>query len=230
MITSNGGTGQNGCKTRELFAEFDELLQKHELWRALRVCAWIARFVHNARVGPPNRVRGPLTTPEMQQQTLFWTKRAQELGKGSTQFQEDKVKLNVQVNEKGVAECRGRIQGHYPIFLPDSALYTRKLVQREHVQTLLGGLGLTMAKIRETYWIPRLRKLTRQVIKSCYGCKRFHAVAHPAPPPGNIPKNRTQGTAAYQVIRVDYAGPLRYRVKPKQEGKAYILLYACSLT
>ena len=92
-----------------------------------------------------------LSPPQMiQQQTTFWTKRAQEQGKGSTQFQEYKVKLNVQVYDKGVAECRGRIQGHYPIFLPDSALYNRKLVQQEHVQTLHGGLGLTMAKICET--------------------------------------------------------------------------------
>ena len=29
---------------------------------------------------------------------------------------------------------------------------------------------------------------------------------------------------------MDFAGPLRYRKKPKTEGKAYILLYDCSLT
>ena len=59
-------------------------------------------------------------------------------------------------------ECRGRIQGEYPIFLPDSALYTFKLVQRAHVTTLHGGVGLTMAKVREVQWVPRLRQLTKR--------------------------------------------------------------------
>ena len=39
-----------------------------------------------------------------------------------------------------------------------------------------------------------------------------------------------KGQTPFQVIGVDFAGPLRYRKKPKTEGKAYILLYACSLT
>ena len=34
----------------------------------------------------------------------------------------------------------------------------------------------------------------------------------------------------FQVVGVDYAGPLKYRKKAKAEGKAYVLLYACSLT
>ena len=50
------------------------------------------------------------------------------------------------------------------------------------------------------------------------------------PPPGNLPTTRTQGTNPYQVIGVDYAGPIRYRVSKQREGKAYVLLYACSLT
>lgn len=34
----------------------------------------------------------------------------------------------------------------------------------------------------------------------------------------------------FQVIGVDYAYPLKYKTKAKTEGKAYVLLYACSLT
>ena len=50
------------------------------------------------------------------------------------------------------------------------------------------------------------------------------------PPPANLPTTRTEGSTAYQIIGVDYAGPLRYRKSKGKEGKAYILLYACSLT
>lgn len=47
---------------------------------------------------------------------------------------------------------------------------------------------------------------------------------------GNLPTTRTQGTNPYQVIGMDYAGPIRYRVPKQREVKAYVLLYAWSLT
>ena len=72
--------------------------------------------------------------------------------------------------------------------------------------------------------------LVKRVIKDCHGCKRFHAIAYATPPPANLPTTRTEGSTAYQVIGIDYAGPLRYRKSKGKEGKAYILLYACSLT
>ena len=87
-----------------------------------------------------------------------------------------------------------------------------------------------MARVRARYWIPKLRQLTKKVRKSCHGCKKFQASACASPPPGNLRTTRTQGTNPYHVIGVDYAGPIRYRVSKQREGKAYVLLYACSLT
>ena len=106
-------------------------------------------------------------------QRLFREKKTQKQWEGSDQFQEDQLRFNLQPNRKEVLECRGRIQGNYPVYLPDSALYTLKLVQHAHEITLQGGVGLTMAKVRDSHWIPRLRKLVKRVIKKCYGCKQF---------------------------------------------------------
>ena len=209
---------------------FDELLQQHELWRVFRVGAWITRFLQNTRAKRQNRVIGPLTTEEIQRQRTFWTKRAQEQGKSSAKFEEDRLQLNIQNDQDDVLVCKGRIQGHYPIYLPDSAPYTRKLVQRSHVDTLHGGVGLTMTKIREQHWVPRLRKLVKEVIKSCAGCKRFQAIALATPPPGPLPTDRTEGNTPFEVIGVDFAGPLKYRRKSKIAGKAYLALFSCSLT
>ena len=99
-----------------------------------------------------------------------------------------------------------------------------------HQATLHGGVGLTLTKVRERYWVPRLRRLAKKVIKKCYGCKRFYAVALKSPPPGNLPRDQTEGRAAFQMIGVDFAGLLKYRKGKKNEGKAYIVLYACGLT
>ena len=38
------------------------------------------------------------------------------------------------------------------------------------------------------------------------------------------------GTMPFQVVGVDYAGPVKYHVTKNREGKAYIVLYACSLS
>lgn len=53
------------------------------------------------------------------------------------------------------------------MYLPVFALLTRNLVQRIHVETLHGGVGLTMAAVREQYWIPTLRKLVKSVPSTC---------------------------------------------------------------
>ena len=67
-------------------------------------------------------------------------------------------------------------------------------------------------------------------MKSCHECRLFRAEAYTSPPPGNLPRDRTVGQTPFQVIGVDFAGPLRYRKKPKTERKACIMLCACSLT
>ena len=50
------------------------------------------------------------------------------------------------------------------------------------------------------------------------------------PPPGNLPTTRTQGTTPFEVLGVDFAGPIRYRTKENNPKKAYLVLYGCSLT
>ena len=104
------------------------------------------------------------------------------------------------------------------------------MVEHAHKLSRHGRVGMTMAKFWERYWTPRLRSIVKQVTKSCHTCKRFRAIAVANPPIGNLPRNRTEGNTAFQVVGVDYAGPIKYLKKSKREGKAYIILYACSLT
>ena len=114
--------------------------------------------------------------------------------------------------------------------MPDSHTFAEKVVAEEHLTTLHGGVSLTMAKLREKYCIPRLRRLAKTVVKACNGCKRFHTSAFATPPLEQLPRNRTEGKNAFQVIGVDFVGPLKYRKQKNKEGKAYITLHACSLT
>ena len=159
---------------------------------------------------------------------MFWIKRAQ--ASRNQQADEDEQCLGLQLNDQGILECRGRVQGQYPVYLPDAHPYTVKLVEDAHQHTMHGGVGLTMARVREDYWVPRLRRATKKVIKQCHGCRRFQAIAIARPPPGNLPRDRTEGSRPFQVVGVDFAGPIKYHVTKKTEGKAYITLFMCSLT
>ena len=139
----------------------------------------------------------------------------------SANYEQDRLQLNLQLNDQQLFECRGRIQGLYPVYLPDTAVYTEKFVEEAHESTLHGGTQLTMAKVREQHWVPRLRRLVKRIVKGCPGCKRFQATALAAPPPGLLPRDRTEGSYPFQVVGVDYPGPIKFKATNKREGKAY---------
>lgn len=87
-----------------------------------------------------------------------------------------------------------------------------------------------MANVRERRWVPRLCQVVKKIIKGCWGCKRLKAQAYTAPPPGLLPRERTEGSTAFEVIGVDFAGPIKYRKSARVDDKAYLVLFACSLS
>ena len=218
----------NASQTKEPTDIMDQLLEKHNLRRALRVEAWAARFVHNCR--GRKKLSGVLTKTEVDEVKQRWIQLVQRRDRLKPHFEQTQKSLNLQINAKGLLECHGRIQGKYPVYLPSSAVFTRKLVQKVHNETLHGGVGLTMAAVREQYWIPKLRSLVKSVRSECYGCKRFSAAPITTPAPGPLPEDRTTIGAAFEVIGVDFAGPIRYKQSKKSDRKAYLTFFTCSLS
>ena len=112
---------------------FDELLEKRKLWRVLQVGAWIGRFLHNKRTVRKQRVVGPLIIEEIQKQNFM-----DQASPTTSKFEREiwRRPFTVECARKPRGNLnRGRIQGHYPIFLSDSSPFTRKLVHRSHVDT-----------------------------------------------------------------------------------------------
>ena len=131
--------------------------------------------MHNSR-HPSSKIWGPLTTTEISRQEAFWIKRAQKEGMSDPKFEEDRAQLNL------VNNYEMRMRSSYAKDVLGSTLLAEKLVAKAHKTTLHGGITLTMAEIRQKFWIPRLRKLTKRVLKSCWGCKRFRATPFPSSP------------------------------------------------
>ena len=207
---------------------FDDLLVNNGLRRTLRVFAWVKRFIHNSQ--NQEKRLDPLDTDEVEEAKTWWIKRIQSRDEMEVHYKETSARLGLRTDERGITVCGGRILGSHPTYLPRDALFTEKLVQRIHCETLHGGVGLTMAALREKYWVPRLRSLVKAVRSKCWGCKRFRLQAITPPIPGQLPKDRTTVGTAFEITGVDFAGPMRYRKSSKAEGKAYLAIFACSLT
>ncbi len=110
--------------------DLDDLLAKYPLWKTLKVCAWLMRFVRNARNPKENRTLGPITAQEIEEQKQFWVRRVQ--NRNPEPVDEDRLKLNLQPNKDGVLECRGRLQGHYLVYIPDTSVYAEKPIEHAH--------------------------------------------------------------------------------------------------
>ena len=224
------GVFTTATTTTRVRDELDELLEAHPLHKTCRVGAWMRRFIDNCRRPVGDREHGPLHTEEIDVQRMWWIRRAQQDAGSDDETEKNRINLNLQPNEDGILECRGRIVGEYPTYLPQNHPFSRKLIEQAHLRTLHGGVGMTMAKVRECYWIPKLRQLVKRIRSECWGCKRFRVKSYEVPPPGKLPISRTQGSTPFEVLGVDFAGPIQYKAKGKKTKKSYLVLYGCSLT
>ena len=89
-------------------------------------------------------------------------KGAQFAARQDARFEADQLRLNLQLNDQQTLECRGRIDGEYTMYLPDNHPFTTSLVEQAHISTLHGGVGMTMAKIREKIWVLHLRPIGQE--------------------------------------------------------------------
>ena len=87
------------------------------------------RIAHNSLCsqGTP-RIKGPLTTEETNRQRLSWEKQVQrscDIERDRDIFcdiERDRMVLNLQPIQEGLLECRGRIQGEYPVYIPETSI------------------------------------------------------------------------------------------------------------
>ena len=64
-----------------------------------------------------------------------------------------------------------------------------------------------MSHVRSLFWIPHLRRLSKSVIRNCYGCKKFRSLPYHSPEPGPLPRDRTERCFPFEVIdteEIDY--------------------------
>ncbi|XP_077547781.1 uncharacterized protein LOC144160032 [Haemaphysalis longicornis] len=138
-------------------------------------------------------------------------------------------------DEKGLLRIRGRLcsanktrDERHPIVMPKEHRYTVLLVNRAHLQLLHAGARDTLVQLRERYWIVRGRQLVKSVVRSCAVCRRYSA-SHIEADTGLLPPERTTKAEPFEVVGIDFAGPLFVNEKGKMV-KVYIVLFTCAVT
>ena len=78
-------TENEGKKIQEILRDLiesnhkdNEILKKYSSWKALRIKCWIRRFTVNCRKTSKERIRGPLTTVELEKEKHRLIRIAQE--------------------------------------------------------------------------------------------------------------------------------------------------------
>ena len=78
--------------------------------------------------------------------------------------------------------------------------------------------------------LPRPKKKKKSSELATGASKKFQVSAFANQPTASLPTDRRVGSVPFEVLGVDFVSPIAYKLLPKKEGKAYILLFACSLT
>ena len=148
-------------------------------------------------------------------------------------------RLNPYLDEQGLLRVGGRLRhaalsldAQHQILLPRDSRLTELLVDEAHQRTLHGGTQLTLATMRQKYWIPQGRQRIKAILHRCVTCIRWRATTGQQLM-GDLPAARVTPARPFLHVGVDYAGPLtllRTRGRGQRTHKGYIALFVCLST
>lgn len=104
---------------------------------------------------------------------------------------------------------------HQIIIHPRSAI-SKLIIVDAHLRACHGGAQLTMAILRQKYWITNCRTAVKKIINTCVICTRYKKdVAQQLM--GSLPPARTNQTFPFAISGVDFAGPFEVRKTVMQQ-------------
>lgn len=189
------------------------------------VTAWVIRFVQNCD-NKLNRKFGPLSVRELEHSETTLIKISQREERSSMpkniicyQDEHQIIRMKSKVFNRDDTACF-----RCPILISSSSKLSKLIVKNIHwMNSHVSGQTL-ISIIRENFWIPKIRKLAREVVHGCRVCQRFNARSvEVCEPP--LPQNRVREAKAFEVVGVDLAGPLYLRGREK----AWLVIFTCGI-
>ena len=222
-----------------------EVANYERLSRLLRVTAWIMRFRRNASSKEPSSA-GPLTASELNEAEMYWLRLVQHTAFASEimaleagqQVPKISSVLTLQpfLDRDKVLRLGGRLQQlddqeklKHPILLPADHRFTHLLVDATHKRLLHGGIQLTLLDLWERFWIIKGCRTVKRVQKACLPCRR-RCLLPEAAPVAPLPKERINEATPFEVVGIDFCGPLYCRDELASTEKVYVVVFSCTVT
>ncbi|XP_044744753.1 uncharacterized protein LOC123306696 [Coccinella septempunctata] len=165
--------------------------------KATKVMGWIKRFIFNCENSALRREENFLTAKECREAERSLLKMIQrEKFNGVT---DEKIReLMPFMDSDGVIRTRSKISFREdnfdfrcPIILPEKDHLIECLIREKHIDLKHAGVTITLAVLREKFWIIKGRKVVRKVIQKCVDCRRHDAKAIETNTPP-LPLNRVR--------------------------------------
>ncbi|GFY59018.1 integrase catalytic domain-containing protein [Trichonephila inaurata madagascariensis] len=125
-----------------------------------------------------------------------WTSEICEKYKDTIQFFEENSILKVQTR---LILSQDPEDFTHPTVLPYHPLLER-LVLYTHKYLMHAGVLMTLAQLREKFWIPKGQRVVRAILRQCIKCKRLTtSKVNPDPAPAPLPPDKIHGVATFQI-------------------------------
>ncbi|XP_055543571.1 uncharacterized protein LOC129729114 [Wyeomyia smithii] len=215
--------------------------------RLLRATATALRAANNIQRNADSKehITGPLSAEELQEATVYLYRlpqaetfpdeigelsagrRKKALPKSSTIYT-----FNPFLDEQKVPRMHGRISAceyasmdaKNPIILPKDHHVTWLIVQDRHERYHHQNHSTVVNELRQTFRIPKIRRLFQRVRTNCQECKITRAAPRP-PPMGDLPAARLAAfTRPFSFIGIDYFGPMLVVIGRRTEKRRGVLI------
>ena len=226
--------------------------EKYSSWRRLvRLYAWWIRYKFklkckvNKESPPSERQSKMLSAADLQEASLALCKQAQ-----IESFKEDYEDLRAErplprdssllplqpILVNGIIRVGGRLnkapipfEAKHQVIIPPTHRLSRLIIQDFHEGQLHVGREHTLALVRQQFWIPHGKSLTRKIVDDCLHCRK-RRVKPNVPMMASLPKERLAlCEPPFTNAGVDYFGPMyvkRGRVTEKRWGCLFTCLTA----
>lgn len=149
------------------------------------------------------------------------------------------LKLKPFIDDQGILRVGGRLTNakiddrmKHPCILPHNHLLTNMIIDQAHKMTFHGGARLTLAWLRQEYWILGGNSAVKKRLRKCVMCKRHNPLKRDQLM-GDLPPARVNRTRPFYHTGVDFTGFVDVR-SAKGRGvtctKGYIAVFVCMVT
>lgn len=227
-----------------------DLLERYSsLTRLLRITATCKRAINRFRRIISESAPSSLTPSKLQRSNHFWTQQIQNFyffheieiisQYGQLPKTNSLTRITPFIDRFGLLRVGERLNNSnldpdskHPLILPRHSPFTTLVIADAHLRTLHGGTQVTLAYIRQTYWILGGRAPVRSHILRCMRCARFRGI-RAQQLMGQLPTSRVTLSRLFLNSGIDFAGPVSIKTwkgRAAKIYKGYLAIFVCLST